>query len=105
MAPVRLCNIFTIIFITIHRYYGSSENITLYDFHSVKELDKLYDEIEELMSIAHKTGYKGDLWLGETSSSYGGGRALYSESFISGFMLALQINHISLGILLGGLTS
>ncbi|XP_003383078.1 PREDICTED: heparanase-like [Amphimedon queenslandica] len=71
---------------TWHQYYGSSENITLDDFHSVKELDKLYDEIEELMGIASKAGYKGDLWLGETSSSYGGGRALYSESFISGFM-------------------
>lgn len=91
----------------MHRYYGSSENISLYDFHSVKELDKLYDEIEELMGIASKSGYNGDLWLGETSSSYGGGRALYSESFVSGFMSELKINFnfILLCSFLGGLIS
>ena len=69
------------------RYYGNSAYITLEDYYSVAVLDKLYDEIDSLMSIVHQAGYKGDLWLGETSSSYGGGRALYSECFISGFML------------------
>lgn len=70
-----------------YSYYRSSTEIQLTDFYSVKVLDRLYDTVGGVMDIINKTGYTGNLWLGETSSSYGGGRVLYSECFISGFML------------------
>ena len=67
-------------------YYGNSATVKLSDFYSVSVLDKLFDWINELQSIIKQTSFTNDMWLGETSSTYGGGRALYSESFISGFM-------------------
>lgn len=67
-------------------YYINSETAKLSAFYSVHVLDKLFDWINELQSIIKQTSFTNDMWLGETSSTYGGGRALYSESFISGFM-------------------
>ena len=49
-------------------------------------LDRLYNAIDTIMNALKGTSFKGDLWLGETSSTYDGGTKLYSQSYVAGFM-------------------
>ena len=67
-------------------YYGNSEYTPLSDFTSVKELDSFLSQVADVLLLTSIYSYTGDLWLGETSSTYGGGAALLSSSFVSGFM-------------------
>ena len=67
-------------------YYENSATAKLSDFYSVTVLDKLIDSITQLQSIVEQTSFTRDRWLGETSSTCGGGTPLYSGCFISGFM-------------------
>ena len=68
------------------RYYGSSATAKLNNFYNITILDGLYGVIDEVVGIANSQSFTGDLWLGETSSTYGGGTQLYSQCYISGFM-------------------
>ena len=68
------------------RYYGSSTKTPLKEFYSCDKLDAFLSQNVLLLEIVTNASFTGDLWIGETSSTYGGGEALYSSSFVSGFM-------------------
>ena len=67
-------------------YYTDGRTAILPDFFSVPLLDKF-------VSIARLTQYYvneyqpgTELWLGETSSTYGGGTPVLSTAYVAGFM-------------------
>ena len=68
------------------RYYGSSSKTKLQEFYNCDKLDSFLSQNVLLLEIVTNASFTGDLWIGETSSTYGGGEALYSSSFVSGFM-------------------
>ena len=68
-------------------YYCNSATAKLFNFFSVSMLDSLMDKIDEMLQIIDKAAFNRDLWIGETSSTYGGGTPLYSSSYVAGFML------------------
>lgn len=74
---------------TWHHYYGSSKTATLEDTHSPTVLDKFIVQQSEMAAslVAHGsgTGHTPPIWLGETSSFYGGGAANVSDRFGAGF--------------------
>ena len=57
--------------VTVHHYYGNSADFKLADFLSVKTLDSLKDTLE---GLEHAKASLTDIpmYLGETSSTYGG---------------------------------
>eukprot|EP01083_Nonionella_stella_P247625 858306_1 len=70
---------------TWHHYYGNSKEWTLADFISIAHMDSLIPKLNESMSIIQKYLGKNSFdILGETSSSYGGGTANLSASFVAG---------------------
>lgn len=73
---------------TWHHYYGSSKTATLQDTHSPVVLDKfIVQQSEMAASLAQHSGgsHAPPIWLGETSSFYGGGAANVSDRFGAGF--------------------
>jgi heparanase 1 len=72
---------------TWHHYYGSSKTATLEDTHSPLVLDKFIAQQEAMAAslVQHTSGYTPPIWLGETSSFYGGGAANVSDRFGAGF--------------------
>eukprot|EP01043_Picozoa_sp_COSAG02_P050312 COSAG02_NODE_5158_length_4582_cov_15.877091_2_plen_365_part_00 len=74
---------------TWHHYYGSSKTATLQDTHSPLVLDKFIVQQNEMAaSLALHSGgsaHAPPIWLGETSSFYGGGAANVSDRFGAGF--------------------
>ena len=72
---------------TWHHYYGSSKTATLADTHSPAVLDKfLTQQTTMAAALAESThGRPPPIWLGETSSFYGGGAANVSDRFGAGF--------------------
>lgn len=75
-----------------HHYYGSSKTATLADTHSPKVLDSFITEQTAMAkALAERTGcWPSDrqcapIWLGETSSFYGGGAANVSNRYGAGF--------------------
>ena len=74
---------------TWHHYYGNGATWNLSDFVSVEHLDSLIAKINESLDITNKhLGPVSFNILGETSSTYGGGTANLSSSFVAGFFLA-----------------
>ena len=71
----------------IHSYYENGATASIDDFYNIDVLDSLIKDLNQLLDICNTTGYKGDLWIGETSSTYHGGSTLFSSTFLSGFML------------------
>lgn len=67
-------------------YYGPGDKTKLEDFYSVGVLDSFIDKVNDLLNISINAGFRGDLWIGETSSTYGGGTELFSSSYVAGFM-------------------
>ncbi len=68
------------------RYYLNGATAVLPDMFSVKVLDSFINEAKEANEYAMKYLPHTELWLGETSSCYGGGTPVLSSSFVSGFM-------------------
>ena len=61
--------------ITWHQYYLDGHVANLDDFTNPKTLDELEGALSEVISFVRVTKRnKGPIWLGETSSAYGGGR-------------------------------
>ena len=67
-------------------YYLNGAKAVLPDMFNVAVLDSFINEAKEAKSYAFKYLPKAELWLGETSSCYGGGTPVLSSSFVSGFM-------------------
>lgn len=87
--------------VTFHHYYSSSNNITTKNFTSVTYLDSFLGYCREALSIIKSSFTKfpaPPVWIGETSSTYGGGSRQVGESFASGFVwldklgIAAQMN-------------
>ena len=71
---------------TYHQYYTNNKT-NVSQFYNPDLLDDLIREIYELQGIMKESGASSiDLWLGETSSAYGGGVPGVSNSYIAGFM-------------------
>ena len=74
---------------TWHHYYGSSKTATLEDTHSPAVLDHFIVQQNEMAASLVQQSSGADItppiWLGETSSFYGGGAANVSDRFGAGF--------------------
>lgn len=72
--------------VTWHHYYVNGRNATPEEFLSPKVLDSLVWRIKQILKVVAKTVPGKKVWLGETSSAYGGGAPDLSNTFIAGFM-------------------
>eukprot|EP00929_Paragymnodinium_shiwhaense_P111287 TRINITY_DN7908_c0_g1_i1.p1 TRINITY_DN7908_c0_g1~~TRINITY_DN7908_c0_g1_i1.p1 ORF type:complete len:499 (-),score=60.24 TRINITY_DN7908_c0_g1_i1:96-1592(-) len=79
--------------VTFHFYYGpgshTKHGLHWTDFSKPKILDRFLQRANQAINasskwLSHKSGRQ--IWVGETSSTYGGGTANASSSFIAGFM-------------------
>ncbi|KAM5192818.1 heparanase isoform 2-T2 [Mantella aurantiaca] len=72
--------------VTWHHYYVDGRTASKRDFLNPRILDSLASEIETVFQIVNQTVPGKLVWLGETSSAYGGGCPGLSNSYIDGFM-------------------
>lgn len=72
--------------VTWHHYYVNGRNATPEEFLSPKVLDSLVWRIKQILKVVAKTVPGKKVWLGETSSAYGGGAPDLSNTFIAGFI-------------------
>ena len=72
--------------LTWHQYYLNGHTCTLKDFLNVTVLETLKDEITQLNNFLVKKGIDIPIWLGETSSAYGGGAPGLSDRYVAGFL-------------------
>lgn len=66
------------------------------DFTNPEILDSLQDELRTGNRIIEASGRKRKMWLGETSSAYGGGAEGLSDAYVAAFMLVLCVNQYSI---------
>ncbi|XP_063775804.1 heparanase isoform X2 [Pseudophryne corroboree] len=71
---------------TWHHYYVDGHTASKEDFLSPTILDTLASEIETVIKIVNEIVPGKSVWLGETSSAYGGGSLGLSNTYIDGFM-------------------
>uniref|UniRef100_H3CJF0 Heparanase n=1 Tax=Tetraodon nigroviridis TaxID=99883 RepID=H3CJF0_TETNG len=71
---------------TWHHYYLDGREASLEDFLDPDVLDTLREKIGEVLEEVHQVSPGKPVWLGETSSAYGGGAAGLSDTFVAGFM-------------------
>ncbi len=69
----------------ICRYYENGATAVLPDFFSVSVLDKFIIEAMSAQGLLSEYQPDIELWLGETSSCYGGAPVL-SNAYVAGFM-------------------
>ncbi|XP_067134857.1 heparanase-like [Centruroides vittatus] len=72
--------------VTFHHYYVNGRTAVMEDFLNVDILDSLIILIKKIHKIVTVEAPKLSIWLGETSSAYGGGAPHLSNSYIAGFM-------------------
>ena len=75
--------------ITYHHYYGPSTNITVKDFVSIEYLDTFLGYTQEAEDIIKEsiTSFEAPpVYIGETSSTYGGGNPEIGRSFAASFL-------------------
>uniref|UniRef100_A0A803JKD1 Heparanase n=1 Tax=Xenopus tropicalis TaxID=8364 RepID=A0A803JKD1_XENTR len=72
--------------ITWHHYYVSGQTASEEDFISADILDTLVSEIQTIFQIVNESVPGKHVWLGETSSAYGGGSPGLSNTYLDGFM-------------------
>ncbi|XP_023012087.2 heparanase [Leptinotarsa decemlineata] len=79
----------TINAITWHQYYINGRTAQAQDFLNPKIFDYLKHQIKDVKEIVKSSpNRKADVYLGETSSAYGGGAPNLSDSFIGSFIWA-----------------
>ena len=71
--------------ITWHHYYLNGHSCTLNDFLNVDILNSLKQEVNELQNFLNNNRIDLPMWLGETSSAYGGGAPGLSDRYVAGF--------------------
>lgn len=72
--------------ITWHQYYLNGHIATAADFINPETFDVLKTQIQTVKDIVNEFNITKPLWLGETSSAYGGGAPDLSDRFISSFL-------------------
>ncbi|KAM5271780.1 heparanase [Ctenodactylus gundi] len=72
--------------VTWHHYYLNGRTATKEDFLNPDVLDTFMSSAEEVFQVVEETTPNQKIWLGETSSAYGGGAPLLSNAFAAGFM-------------------
>ncbi|KAK2887911.1 heparanase isoform X1 [Channa argus] len=83
---------------TWHHYYVSGRDASLDDFLDPDVLDTLTLKTKEVLKKVKLVSPGKKVWLGETSSAFGGGAAGLSDTFIAGFM---WLDKLGLGARLG----
>uniref|UniRef100_A0AAQ5ZSK4 Heparanase n=1 Tax=Amphiprion ocellaris TaxID=80972 RepID=A0AAQ5ZSK4_AMPOC len=81
--------------VTWHHYYVNGRDTSLEDFLDPEILDTLTSKTNEKVKLLSPTK---PIWLGETSSAYGGGAVGLSDTFVAGFM---WLDKLGLGATLG----
>ncbi|KAM6902338.1 heparanase [Xenentodon cancila] len=71
---------------TWHHYYVNGRDTSLEDFLDPEVLDTLALKTNEVMKKVKEASPGKSVWLGETSSAYGGGALGLSDTFVAGFM-------------------
>ncbi|XP_068430259.1 heparanase [Clinocottus analis] len=71
---------------TWHHYYVNGRDTSLEDFIDPEILDTLAFKTKEVLEKVKLVSPGKPVWLGETSSAYGGGAAGLSDTFAAGFM-------------------
>ncbi|XP_063166388.1 heparanase [Candoia aspera] len=72
--------------VTWHHYYIDGRIATRHDFLNPDILDSFKTNAEEVLEIVNSTVPDKSVWLGETSSAFGGGTPNLSNAYIAGFM-------------------
>uniref|UniRef100_A0A8C5M216 Heparanase n=1 Tax=Leptobrachium leishanense TaxID=445787 RepID=A0A8C5M216_9ANUR len=72
--------------VTFHQYYVDGKNASKSDFLSADILDSLVSTIQTMLKIVNEAVPGKHVFLGETSSAYGGGSPGLSDTYIDGFM-------------------
>ncbi|KAI4542781.1 hypothetical protein MG293_006907 [Ovis ammon polii] len=67
-------------------YYVNGRNATKEDFLNPDILDTFISSVQKTFQIVEKIRPHKKVWLGETSSAFGGGAPLLSNTFAAGFM-------------------
>ncbi|RVE66261.1 hypothetical protein OJAV_G00124520 [Oryzias javanicus] len=71
---------------TWHHYYVNGREASLENFLDPEVLDSLAVKTREVLETVEKASPGTPVWLGETSSAFGGGAPGLSDSFVAGFM-------------------
>lgn len=73
--------------LTWHHYYLDGHQATLEDFLKIETLNSFQDQMDTVKDYLYNViKMKKDLWLGETSSAYGGGVKGVSDRYAAGFL-------------------
>ncbi|CAH1277038.1 HPSE [Branchiostoma lanceolatum] len=72
--------------VTWHQYYIDGRTAVLDNFTDPTLLDMLARQITAINRVVNMTAPSLPVWLGETSSAWGGGAPELSDSFVAGFM-------------------
>ncbi|XP_021105971.1 heparanase isoform X3 [Heterocephalus glaber] len=72
--------------ITWHHYYVNGRIATKEDFLNPDVLDTFIVSVQKILQVVEETRPGKKVWLGETSSAYGGGARLLSNTFAAGFI-------------------
>ncbi|XP_033016958.1 heparanase [Lacerta agilis] len=72
--------------VTWHHYYLNGRTATREDFLSPDVLDTFITAVQEELQLVDDTVPGKKVWLGETSSAYGGGAPQLSNAYLAGFM-------------------
>lgn len=83
---------------TWHHYYVNGRDTSLEDFLDPDVLDTLASKTYEVLESVDLISPGKKVWLGETSSAYGGGAIGLSDTFAAGFM---WLDKLGLGAKLG----
>lgn len=67
-------------------YYTDGRTAKLPEFTSIELLDRFIEETKSASEKVNKYQRGAELWLGETSSCYGGGAPDLSNTYVAGFM-------------------
>ncbi|XP_047424991.1 heparanase isoform X4 [Mugil cephalus] len=71
---------------TWHHYYVNGRDTSLDDFLDPDVLDTLALKTKQVLQTVQQVSPGKSVWLGETSSAYGGGALGLSDTFVAGFM-------------------
>ncbi|XP_052773715.1 heparanase-like isoform X2 [Mya arenaria] len=71
---------------TFHHYYINGRTATLDQFYDPTVLNSFGSELVTAVNITRTLGTKAPIWLGETSSAWGGGAPGISDRYVAGFM-------------------
>ena len=87
MSSELFSSIETIFFsFCLSSYYVNGRTATAEQFMDPYILDTFKDELDVAFNILKETNPEKPLWLGETSSAFGGGSPGLSDTYIAGFM-------------------